>query len=157
MKIELLVVGKTTQTFVRDGLDEFTQRIKRYIPFNIVVIPELKNTKSLSVSEQKQKEGELIVKSLRADDYVTLLDEKGKDFTSQGFAKYIEGKMNTLPGRLVFIIGGPYGFSEEVYARAKETITLSKMTFSHQLIRLIFAEQLYRAFTILRNEPYHHE
>lgn len=155
--MELLVIGKTTQSFVQDGLNEFAGRIKRYIPFRIEIIPELKNTGNLSPNEQKRKESELILKRFRPDDYVVLLDEKGKEFTSLDFAKYIGDKMNIIPGRLLFVIGGPYGFSEDVYNIAKEKIALSKMTFSHQLIRLIFAEQLYRAFTILNNEPYHHQ
>jgi len=157
MKIELLVIGKTTQPFVQDGLNEFVGRIKRYVSFDMEVIPDLKKNKNLSFGEQKKKEGELILKRLRSDDYIVLLDENGKEFSSQGFARYMENKMNTVPGRLVFVIGGPYGFSTDVYTIAKEKISLSKMTFSHQLIRVIFAEQLYRAFTILNNEPYHHE
>ena len=121
------------------------------------VIPDIKNVKNLSESQQKEKEGELILKSMQPGDYLVLLDEKGKDFTSMQFSAYIEKKMHSVPKRLVFVVGGPYGFSEAVYNAAKEKISLSKMTFSHQMIRLIFIEQIYRAMTILNNEPYHHE
>ncbi|MDY4845732.1 MAG: 23S rRNA (pseudouridine(1915)-N(3))-methyltransferase RlmH, partial [Parabacteroides sp.] len=121
------------------------------------VIPDIKNVKNLSESQQKEKEGEQILKLLQAGDYPVLLDEKGKEFTSMQFAAYIEKKMHSVPKRLVFIVGGPYGFSEAVYKAAAEKIALSKMTFSHQMVRLIFVEQIYRAMTILHNEPYHHE
>ncbi len=157
MKIQLLVIGKTTQSFVQSGLEEFVHRLKHYIPFEMEVIPDLKNTKNLSFDQQKEKEGDQILQSLQSGDYVVLLDERGKEFTSLGLASYLEKKMHTVPKRLVFIIGGPYGFSSRVYDAAREKIALSKMTFSHQLIRLIFVEQLYRAMTILNNEPYHHE
>ena len=121
------------------------------------VIPDIKNVKNLSEAQQKEKEGELILKTLQSGDYLVLLDEKGKEFTSMQFSTYIEKKMHTVPKRLVFVVGGPYGFSEAVYKAAAEKISLSKMTFSHQMIRLIFIEQIYRAMTILNNEPYHHE
>lgn len=157
MKIQLIVIGKTTQDFVQRGVDEFAKRLKHYIPFEMEVIPDLKNTKSLSFEQQKESEGELILKALQPGDYLVLLDEHGKEFTSMKFAHYLEKKTHTVPKRLVFVIGGPYGFSEAVYQTAKEKIALSQMTFSHQLIRLIFVEQLYRGMTILNNEPYHHE
>lgn len=157
MKVQFLVVGKTTQPFVQNGVDEFAGRLKHYLPFELEVIPDIKNTKNLSFEQQKEREGDLILKALRPDDYVVLLDEKGKEFTSVQFADYLEKKMHLVPKRLVFIIGGAYGFSSRVYAVAAEKIALSKMTFSHQMIRLIFVEQLYRALTILNNEPYHHE
>ncbi|MDL2256956.1 23S rRNA (pseudouridine(1915)-N(3))-methyltransferase RlmH [Bacteroidales bacterium OttesenSCG-928-I14] len=157
MKIQLIVIGKTNQDFVHKGFEEFSGRLKHYIPFEFEVIPDIKNTKALTIEQQKEREGELILKSLRPDDYVVLLDEKGKEFTSLSFSDYLEKKMHVVPKRLVFIIGGPYGFSSKVYEKAKEKIALSKMTFSHQLIRLIFIEQIYRAMTILNNEPYHHE
>ncbi|GHT49368.1 ribosomal RNA large subunit methyltransferase H [Bacteroidia bacterium] len=157
MKIQLLLVGKTTQDFVERGVAEFCGRLKHYFPFEIQVIPDIKNTKNLSFEQQKEKEGELILKSLQPGDYVVLLDEHGKEFTSLDFAEYLERKTHTVPKNLVFIIGGPYGFSQKVQDIAQEKIALSKMTFSHQLIRLIFVEQLYRAMTILHNEPYHHE
>ncbi len=157
MKLTLLLVGKTTQDFVQKGLDEFCGRLKHYIPFEVEIIPDIKNTKNLSFDQIKDKEGELILKSLQAGDYLVLLDERGKEFSSLKFAEYLEKKTHTVPKRLVFLIGGPYGFSQKVYDASHEKISLSKMTFSHQLIRLIFAEQLYRAMTILSNEPYHHE
>ncbi len=157
MKIDFLVVGKTAQSGFAAGITEYCNRIKRYIPFDMIVIPELKNTKNLSIEQQKEREGELILKSLREGDIIVLLDEHGKEFSSMQFAEYIEKKMHTTPRRLVFVVGGPYGFAQSVYTAAHEKISLSKMTFSHQMIRLIFTEQLYRAFTILNNEPYHHE
>ena len=157
MKIDFLVVGKTAQSGFTEGITEYCNRIKRYIPFDMVVIPELKNTKNLSIEQQKEREGELILKSFRDGDFIVLLDEHGKEFSSMQIAEYIEKKMHTTPRRLVFVVGGPYGFAQSVYTTAHEKISLSKMTFSHQMIRLIFTEQLYRAFTILNNEPYHHE
>ena len=157
MKITLLLVGKTAQDFVQKGMDEFCGRLKHYIPFELEIIPDLKNTKNLSFEQVKEKEGELILKNIQSGDYLVLLDERGKEFSSLKFAEYIEKKTHTVSKRLVFLIGGPYGFSQKVYDAAQEKISLSKMTFSHQLIRLIFAEQLYRAMTILNNEPYHHE
>jgi len=157
MKIQLTVVGKTNQDFVQKGLDEFCSRLKHYMPFELDIIPDIKNTKSLSQEQQKEKEGELILKSIQSGDYIVLLDERGKEFTSLQFAGYIEKKTHTVNKKLIFVIGGPYGFSKKVYEMASEKISLSKMTFSHQMIRLIFVEQLYRAMTILSNEPYHHE
>lgn len=157
MKISLLVIGKTDAKYFADAIAEYEKRLIRYIPFDIDIIPDLKNTKSLSEEQQKQKEGELIIKNLQSGDYVVLLDDKGKEYTSMKFADYIEKKTHTVPKRLVFIVGGPYGFSQEVYNLANERLTLSRMTFSHQMVRLIFVEQLYRAMTILNNEPYHHE
>jgi len=156
VKIQLIVVSKTHQSFVQQGLDEFCGRLAHYYPFEMEIIPELKNTKNLSVEQQKEKEGELILRSFQAGDCIVLLDERGKEFTSVAFAGYIEKKANMGLKRLVFVIGGAYGFSSAVYEAAHEKIALSKMTFSHQLIRLIFIEQLYRAMTILQNEPYHH-
>jgi len=131
--------------------------LKFYIPFEMVVIPELKNTKNLSVSEQVEKEADLILKQLEPNDEIILLDEKGKQFTSVGFSEFISKKMLSSVKRTVFVVGGPYGFSERVYNRANSMVSLSAMTFSHQMIRLIFVEQLYRAMTILKGEPYHHE
>ena len=157
MRIQLLVVGKTNQDFVEKALSEFTGRLKHYIPFEMEIIPDLKNTKNLSFELLKEKEGELILKSVQTGDYIVLLDEKGKEFTSLQFAEYVEKKMHSVPKRLLFVIGGAYGFSPKVYEAANEKIALSKMTFSHQMIRLIFVEQVYRAMTILNNEPYHHE
>ena len=157
MKISLLVIGKTDAGYFVDAIREYENRLGHYIPFEMQVIPDIKNSKNLTEDQQKDKEGELILKNLQAGDYVVLLDERGKEFSSLQFATYIEKKTHTVAKRLVFIIGGPYGFAEMIYNKASEKISLSKMTFSHQMIRLIFVEQLYRAMTILNNEPYHHE
>lgn len=157
MKISLLVIGKTDAGYFSQGIQEYENRLKHYLPFEMQVIPDIKNVKSLSEEQQKEKEGELILKNLLAGDYLVLLDERGKDFSSLQFASYIEKKTHTISKRLIFVIGGPYGFSKAVYDKAAEKISLSKMTFSHQMIRLVFVEQLYRAMTILNNEPYHHE
>lgn len=157
MKVALVLVGKTVNKHFVELIDEYAGRVKHYIGFDIITIPELKNTKSLSVDQQKQQEGELILKQLQAGDHVVLLDEHGKEFRSVEFSSYMEQKMQTVNKRLVFVIGGPYGFSSDVYGKANEKISLSKMTFSHQMVRLIFVEQLYRAMTIMRGEPYHHE
>ena len=157
MKIVLIVVGKTAQPYLIEGIDEYVSRIKRYMPFELYVIPELKNTRNLTTEQQKNREGDAILKALQPGDYIVLLDEHGKEFRSIEFADWVEKKMHTVNKRLVFIIGGPYGFAPSVYAAAQEKISLSKMTFSHQMIRLIFVEQLYRAMTILNNGPYHHE
>jgi 23S rRNA (pseudouridine1915-N3)-methyltransferase len=157
MKITLLTVGKTTNANLVILQDEYQNRLKFYIPFEIVVIPELKNTKNLSIAEQQEKEADLILKQLETSDEVVLLDDKGKQFTSMGFSEYISKKMLASHKRMVFVVGGPYGFSERVYSRANGKVSLSAMTFSHQMIRLIFVEQLYRAMTILKGEPYHHE
>ena len=157
MRVTLLLVGKTVNKHFVELIDEYAGRVKHYIGFDIITIPELKNTKSLSVDQQKQQEGDLILKQLQAGDHVVLLDEHGKEFRSVEFSSYMEQKMQTVNKRLVFVIGGPYGFSPDVYGKANEKISLSKMTFSHQMVRLIFVEQLYRAMTIMRGEPYHHE
>lgn len=156
MKVTLLVVGKTVNPHLEALIDEYRQRLAHYIPYDMVVIPELKNTKSLSEAQQKQQEGELILKSVTSSAEMILLDEHGKEYRSIELADWMQKKMSA--GRdLVFVIGGPYGFSQSVYDRANSKISLSKMTFSHQMIRVIFTEQIYRAMTILRNEPYHHE
>lgn len=157
MKIAFVVIGKTDASYLIEALNEYKNRLGHYIPFDMEVIPDLKNAKNLSEAQQKEKEGELILKTLQPGDYLVLLDDKGKEFTSTQFATYLEKKMHTVAKRLVFVVGGPYGFSDAVYKAAKEKLSLSKMTFSHQMIRLIFIEQLYRAMTILNNEPYHHE
>lgn len=156
MKFALLVVGRTVEKHYITAINDYVERIKHYTPFDMEVIPELKNTKNLSMEQQKEKEGELILKALQPGDVVVLLDEHGKEFRSIEFAEWAEKKMHTVNKRLVFIIGGPYGFSKDVYAAAQEKISLSKMTFSHQMIRLIFVEQLYRAMNILAGGPYHH-
>ncbi len=157
MKIVLVVIGKTDASYFVEAIREYSNRLVHYIPFEMDVIPDLKNARNLSEIQQKEKEGELVQKALQPGDCLVLLDERGKEFISTAFASYLEKKMQTVPKRLVFVIGGPYGFSEKVYQAASERISLSKMTFSHQIIRLIFVEQLYRAMTILNNEPYHHE
>jgi len=157
MKIQLIVIGKTNQDFVQKGIDEFCGRLRHYIPFELEIIPDVKNAKNLSQEQLKEKEGELILKSIQQGDFIVLLDERGTQFSSVQFAGYLEKKAHVVNKRLVFVIGGAYGFSQKVYEVASEKISLSKMTFSHQMIRLIFVEQVYRAMTILNNEPYHHE
>ena len=144
MKIGLIVIGKTDAGYFVEAINEYKNRLTHYIPFEMEVIPDIKNVKNLSEAQQKEKEGELILKALQPGDYLVLLDEKGKEFTSMQFSTYLEKKMHTVPKRLVFVVGGPYGFSEAVYKAASEKISLSKMTFSHQMIRLIFIEQIYR-------------
>ena len=157
MKITLLTVGKTDRDWVRQGLDIYVSRLKHYIPFSMVEIPELKNVSALSKDQIKTKEGELILKNIRPTDDLILLDEHGKEYTSVELAKVIQEKISYTGKDMVFVIGGAYGFSPEVYSRANSKISLSRMTFSHQMVRAIFAEQLYRAFTIMKGEPYHHE
>ncbi len=157
MKVILLTVGKTNEISLKNAISEYQKRLKFYLQYEIEEIPELKNTKSLSENVQKQKEGELILKSVTDADELILLDDKGAEYTSMQFSSYMEKKMAMGGKRLVFVVGGPYGFSEAVYARANGKLSLSRMTFSHQMIRLIFTEQLYRAMTILKGEPYHHE
>ena len=156
MKTELILVSKTTDKHLMAGINDYLERISHYMPFEITVIPELKNTKNMTEEQQKGREGELILQKLQPSDTVVLLDEHGKQFRSVEFADWLQKKQNTAR-RLVFVIGGPYGFSEAVYARANEQISLSKMTFSHQMVRLLFVEQIYRACTIIKGEPYHHE
>ncbi len=156
MKTILILVGKTTDKHFQAGISDYADRIGHYMPFELLTIPELKNTKSLSEEQQKQMEGELIIRQLQPSDTVVLLDEHGREMRSIEFARWLEHKRTTAR-RLVFVIGGPYGFSPAVYARASEQLSLSRMTFSHQMIRLVFTEQVYRACTIIRGEPYHHE
>ena len=156
MKINLLVVGKTTDAHIELLIQEYQKRLTHYLPFALQVIPELKNTKALSPEQQKQAEGDLILKAVTANTDLILLDEHGKEFRSIEFADYLQKRMSS--GRdVVFVVGGPYGFADTVYQRANGKISLSKMTFSHQMVRLFFVEQSYRAMTILRGEPYHHE
>jgi 23S rRNA (pseudouridine1915-N3)-methyltransferase len=157
MQIKLLAIGKTDNKAIQTLIDDYSSRLGHYIRFELEVIPDLKQSKSLSESLQKEKEGELILKKLSSSDELILLDERGKTYASLEFSDYLQKKMNSGLKQLVFVIGGPYGFSEAVYARANGKISLSKMTFSHQMIRPFVVEQLYRAMTILRNEPYHHE
>jgi Uncharacterized conserved protein len=156
MKTVLLLVGKTQDKHFLAGIHDYQERIGHYMPFEIKIIPEIKNTKNLTAAQQKAREGELILKELQSSDTVVLMDERGKELRSTEFARWLQGKQN-ISRRLVFVIGGPYGFSSDVYARAGEQLCLSKMTFSHQMVRLIMVEQLYRACTIIKGEPYHHE
>lgn len=157
MKITLLTVGKTDRDWVRQGLNIYVSRLKHYIPFSIVEIPELKNVSSLTKEQIRTREGELILRNLRPTDEVILLDERGKEYSSVELAKILQDKINYTGKDIVYIIGGAYGFSEAVYRRADSRLSLSRMTFSHQMVRAIFAEQIYRAFTIMKGEPYHHE
>ena len=157
MKITLHTVGKTDKNWIKDGLDVYTSRLKHYIQFGINEIPELKNVSALTKEQIKTKEGELLMKNIKPTDHVILLDEHGKEFTSVEFARFIQTKISYEGKDMAFVIGGAYGFSEEINNRANSKISLSKMTFSHQMVRTIFAEQLYRAFTIIKGEPYHHE
>ncbi len=157
MKITLLTVGKTDKDWVRQGMDIYVSRLKHYIPFSVVEIPELKNVSSLSKDQIKTREGELILKNIRPTDDLILLDERGKEYTSVELAKVIQDKISYAGKDIVYVIGGAYGFSDEVYRRADSKMSLSRMTFSHQMVRAIFVEQIYRAFTIMRGEPYHHE
>ena len=157
MKTTLLVVGRTVEQHYITAINDYIQRTKRFITFDMEVIPELKNTKNISMELQKEKEGELICKAFQPGDVIVLLDEHGKEMRSLEFAEWMKRKMNTVNKRLVFVIGGPYGFSQKVDDVALEKISMPKMTFSHQMIRLIFVEQIYRAMTILNGGPYHHE
>ncbi len=156
MTIKLVCIGKTDKKELDDLIELYSARLQHYIKFEFEIIPDLKKTKNLDENQQKTREGDLILSGIQNSDFMVLLDEKGKQFSSEEFSEYLQKRMNTGLKRLIFIIGGPYGFSEEVYRRANSKISLSKMTFSHQMVRLFFTEQLYRAFTILKNEPYHH-
>ena len=156
MKTLLLQVGKTINKHFVAGINDYADRISHYMPFDIVTIPELRNTKNLTEEQQKAAEGELILRQLQPTDHVVLLDEHGTEHRSIELARWLERKQQTAR-RLVFVIGGPYGFSSAVYERADEKLSLSKLTFSHQMVRLVFTEQLYRACTIIKGEPYHHE
>lgn len=156
MRITLLQTGKTRDSFIKEGVEVYRKRMVHYAPFVIETVPDLKSSRNMTMKEVQAKEGAMILKRVKPGDYLILLDERGKEYHSIGFAKHL----NSLEGRvnhLIFVIGGPYGFSEEVYRRANEKFSLSKLTFSHQLIRLLFMEQIYRSFTILKGEPYHHE
>lgn len=157
MTITLLTVGKTDRNWIWDGLETYRSRLRHYVQFSLVEIPELKNMSSFSKEQIKEKEGLLILKNLKDSDDVILLDEHGKEYTSVGWAGMLQKKMAAGGRNLVFVVGGAYGFSEQVYRRASSLVSLSKMTFSHQMVRTIFVEQLYRAFTIMKGEPYHHE
>ncbi len=156
MTVKLLAIGKTDSKALQMLISEYENRLKHYIRFELETIPDIKNVKNISEVQQKEKEGELILKKLGPTDILVLLDENGKQFSSVDFSKYLQKKMNAGIKQLVFVIGGPYGFSDAVYEKAQGRISLSKMTFSHQMVRLFIVEQVYRAFTILKNEPYHH-
>lgn len=157
MKVKLLMVGKTAHDYLTKAFDDYQQRIIHYLPYESKVISDLKNTKKLTTEQIKLKEGELILNQIQKSDFVVLLDEKGKEFSSVGFARWIEKQMISGLKNMVFVIGGAYGFSDSVYQRSNLKVSLSKMTFSHQMVRIIFIEQLYRAMTILKGEPYHHQ
>lgn len=157
MKITFLVLGKTDDKYINEGIAKYLGRLKHYIKFDLIEIPDLKNTKSLREDQQKAKEAELLQKALNPADHVILLDEKGTEFTSRQFSEFLNKKMVSGIQNLVFIVGGPYGFDESIYKLANGKISLSKLTFSHQMVRLFFIEQIYRGFTILKGEPYHHD
>jgi 23S rRNA (pseudouridine1915-N3)-methyltransferase len=157
MNIRLLTIGKTDNKDLQSLIDDYTKRLSFYVKFDLEIIPDIKNVKNLSEAQQKEKEGELILAKIGPTDQLILLDENGKTFSSVGFSDYLQKKMNAGIKTLVFVIGGPYGFSETVYQKAQGKVSLSEMTFSHQMVRLFVIEQLYRGFTILRNEPYHHQ
>ena len=157
MKIELAVIGKTSIGYLKQGIDEYIKRLKHYVPFEIKYIDDIKNTKNISEDQQKRTEGAKILSLLDKSDFVVLLDEHGKEYTSIQYSNYLQKRMLSGAKKVVFVIGGPYGFSQEVYDRANDKISFSKMTFNHEMIRLIFTEQLYRAYTIINHEPYHHE
>lgn len=157
MKITVLAIGKTDQKNLQVLIEEYSKRLSFYVPFTLEIIPDIKNVKNLSEAQQKQAEGSEILKRLNKSDTLILLDENGKTYSSVNFSQFLQKKMNSGLKNLVFVIGGPYGFSNEIYNRANGKLSLSLMTFSHQMVRLFFIEQLYRAFTILKNEPYHHQ
>lgn len=157
MDVELMTVGKTTVNYIIEGIEEYRKRLRRYIPFEITSLPDVKNARSLSESAQKDAEGAMILSKITPSDFVVLLDERGKEFSSMEFADFMNRQMASGRKRLLFIVGGPYGFSQDLYARADYKVSLSRMTFNHEMVRLFFVEQIYRSQTILRGEPYHHE
>ena len=157
MEVKLITVGKTDVPWVKEGLDQYVSRLRHYVPFSLVEIPQLKNVSAFSQEQIKEKEGELILKQVAPGDAVILLDERGKQYRSVEWADWIERQLSKCGKGLVFVVGGAYGFSQKVYDRADGMVSLSKMTFSHQMVRTVFVEQLYRAFTIIKGEPYHHE
>ena len=157
MKIVLIVIGKTNEQYLIEGISQYHKRLQHYTQFEVLEISNVKNAKNLSNSELIKMEGQLVLKQLKSSDHLVLLDDKGKSFTSPKFAEKMQSWMFSGKKRLVFLIGGAYGFSEDIYARGKEKLSLSRMTFSHQMVRLFFVEQIYRGYSILNNEPYHHE
>lgn len=156
MKIKLIVIGKTDESFLIEGIEKYTKRLKHYVPFEMIVLPDVKQGSKQIIDKQKEEEGKMILSKME-NDYLVLLDEKGKEFSSEEFGGFLQKKMNSGIQTLTFVVGGPFGFSDEVYSKAKEKVSLSKMTFSHQMIRLFFTEQLYRGFTIIKGEKYHHK
>lgn len=156
MKITLIAIGKTEEHYLIEGIDKYRGRLKHYINFDLQIIPDIKNSKNLSEAQQKSKEADLVLKMLQNSDFVVLMDERGKKYSSVNFSNFINKQLVGSVQHLVFVIGGPYGFDQRLYHRANGQLSLSDMTFSHQMVRLFFIEQLYRAFTILKNEPYHH-
>lgn len=157
MKIQLLVIGKTSSKYLSEGIGDYARRVSRYVPFEIKVLPDVKTSRTMSPDRQKEMEGAAMLACVQPGDHVVLLDERGTEMTSREFSQFIDRKMVTLPRNLTFVIGGPYGFSGDVYGRADGMLSLSRMTFSHEMVRLFMVEQLYRAMTILRGEPYHHD
>lgn len=157
MKLHVIFTGKTTGKLFQEAIADYSKRLTHYLPFTIEELPDLKNTKSLNEEQQKEREADMLFEKLQQGDVLVLLDEKGKEFTSREFSAYLEQKLQTVNKRLVFLIGGPYGFSQRVYDAAQGKISLSKMTFSHQMVRLFLVEQIYRSFTIIKGEPYHHD
>ena len=157
MRIQVMFVGKTTGKLFQEAISDYQQRLTHYVPFAIEEVPDLKNTKNLTEEQQKEKEADMVLDRLQPGDVLVLLDERGKEFTSREFSTFLENKMQAVSKRLVLLIGGPYGFSQRIYDAAQGKISLSKMTFSHQMVRLFLVEQIYRAFTIMRGEPYHHD
>lgn len=157
MKIALLQTGRTTEKYISEGIEKYSERIRKYSSFEILTVPDLRNTKNMAVADQKGFEGNKILKSLKSNDYVIVLDERGKEYTTAEFTLILEKIIMMPKKRIVFVIGGPWGFSDEVYKRADLNLSLSRMTFSHQMVRLLFLEQLYRIFTIIKGDPYHHE
>lgn len=156
MKVEFWVVGKTQFSYLSEGMEIYEKRLRKYLPFKMIVLPDIKNAKNLSAQELKKKEGDLILSKIEKGDLLILLDENGKTFSSQKFAKWLNQQLQHSARKMIFLVGGAYGFSEKVYQRSQQKIALSEMTFSHQMVRLFFIEQFYRALTILNNEPYHH-
>lgn len=158
MKILLFIIGKTSAAYLREGIEEYTKRLKHYVPFEIIQLPDVKTGKGITEAMQKQAEGEAMLRRINAPDFVVLLDERGREFSSRELAQWLDKRISLAgAGNLVFIIGGPYGFAQSVYDRANALISFSRLTFSHEMIRLLFVEQIYRAMTILRGEPYHHD
>lgn len=157
MKIKLIAIGKTDEAYLEEGIDKYLKRLKHYLPVEVIIIPNIKQGGKFTADNLKEAEGKLILQKVQDGDHLVLLDEKGKTFTSTEYANFLQKKLNSVSSNLIFVIGGAFGFSPTVYARANEQISLSKMTFSHQMIRLFFVEQLYRGFTILKGEKYHHD